>query len=61
MYGSRYCRRLCGNMNSFRTRDRVNQKQRVLKVRKRRVEFGCQPFTSAAVNMAEVVEGESVV
>lgn len=46
-------RRLCGNFNSARTRDKANQKQKLLKVRERRVGFGCQISTSAAVNRTE--------
>ena len=53
-------RRLCGNIILAGTRDKSLRQQKQLKVSDRRVEFVCQPSTSAAVKRAEVVEEESV-
>ena len=53
-------RRLCGNICSAGTRDKAQRQKKLIKVRERRVEFGCQPSTSASESRAEVVERESV-
>ena len=53
-------RRLCGNICSAGTRDKAQRQKKLIKVRERRVELGCQPSTSASESRAEVVERESV-
>ncbi|KAJ8346615.1 hypothetical protein SKAU_G00280160 [Synaphobranchus kaupii] len=53
-------RRLCSNINSAGTRDKAQRQNKLFRARERRMEFDCQPSTSAAEKRKQVVEEENV-
>lgn len=53
-------KKLCSNISSAGVRDKAQRQRKLLRVRERRMEFDCQPTTSAAEKRLEAIEEEHI-